>query len=242
MIKQELIKPIIHQYSPADSRKLCTLKGLNNKAGEIMLDVKEAPDSYGYRFRTELKNKYGKLLGKEIFSYFKGKNYMTGQYIEVLPEYRQHNYFFGELLRLASIIELLENKLKQIEIYSKNTAVYFHSKYKFKPAIKNFNERDKVLESIIENEMNGYEDLRLRAKVLQNLIKDTDIPENQRKLCEKTSILADEYINRVLKNDEECKKHPFKNGISMLLSYEDIIKNKEYFNKLFQKQGIDYTI
>ena len=110
---------------------------------------------------------------------------MTGQYIEVLPEYRQHNYFFGELLRLASIIELLENKLKQIEIYSKNTAVYFHSKYKFKPAIKNFNERDKVLESIIENEMNGYEDLRLRAKVLQNLIKDTDIPENQRKrlLC-----------------------------------------------------------
>ncbi len=246
----ELIKPVIRFYESGDTRKLCSLKIPNNKAGELFLDVKQESANIDYRFIAELKNRFGKLLGSETFTMFKDSSDINGLYISVEPEYRNKlkasgtniNYKLGEILRLASIIEILENKIKNFIIYSKNTAIYFHSKYNFKPAITSFEERDYALESIINNKTSSYDDIVEKAKKLLQYSKLEKAPEKQRELCRETNLLLEEYIKKVLSEKDAYKKHPFRRGIQMVLTDDTIRDNRVFFNTLFENHGINYTI
>ena len=193
---------------------------------------------------TELRNKLGKVLGKETFSLKEDETQSTGMTLEVMPEYRQKGFNFGEILRLSSIMVMLKNKIKSFEIYSKNSAIYFHSKYKFEPAITRFNERDNALESIIHNTINNTEFLEFKeeaeALVLKSsLNKDS---KSQRNLCIETNKLLKKYIEKVLEKKNRYKEHPFLSGITMKLTEENILANKKLFNSLFKKHNIDYTI
>ncbi len=67
------------------------------------------------------------------------------------------------MLRLASIMEIIENKSPFIYIFSKDTAVYFHGKYKFEPAIKAFKERNAALETIIQDKSPHFKDLSIKS-------------------------------------------------------------------------------
>lgn len=245
----KLIKPVITTYKSGDTRKLCSLKIPNNKAGELSLNVQEDSTGIGYCFISKLKNRFGKQLGSETFAMNENSQDIGGLYITVEPEYRNKlkepngktGYSFGEILRLASIIEILENKIKNFIIHSKNTAIYFHSKYKFEPAITSFSERNYALESIINNNQKGYEDIVQKAEELLNLAHTTSDSTTQRELCKKTNKLLKRYITRVLSKNE-YKNHPFSYGIQMVLTDETIQANRDFFNKLFKKHGIDYTI
>ena len=51
------------------------------------------------------------------------------------------------------------------------------------------------------------------------------------------------YINKILSGDKkEYKKYPFEWGMSMELTKDDVYQNKDLFNSLFKKHGIDYKI
>ena len=165
------IKPTITTL--ADSKKLCSFRILSNKAGELDLTVQ--PKLFGYNcFISELKNRFNKLLGFEEFTLFNGTQNIDVFFIRVNNEYQRSRYNFGEILRLSSIIEILENKVKNFNIVSKDSAIYFHSKYKFKPNISSFKERDMLLKTVANNEQ--FADLREKAVALQSKILEENLP------------------------------------------------------------------
>jgi len=245
MMKPEMIKPVYTVFRPENPRRMCSFIVPANTAGELSVAVKDDATGTGYRFITEVTNRFGKLLGWEQYTMHKGSDKATGLLITVEPEYRRKSYRLGEILRLTSIIEILENKIKSFEIQSKGSAVYFHSKYKFIPNIKKFFDRDKTLEAIIKNgnANAGFENFARQAKGILSQSKAVVNPEIQRKLCVVTNNLAAAYIQKVLRiSPQEYKKHPFDYGMEMVLTLKNIKSNSEFFNKLFQNHGIDYLI
>lgn len=234
-------KIYIKEASSENPKKLCSFAVNNDILGNLTVETNKYKDDT-YKFITELKNSRGKIFGKEVFSIEDFNKKLQGFYIETNPEYRKKHYRFGELLRLSSIIEMFENGLSKFEIYSKDTAVYFHSKYKFIPDIQNFLDRDKALESIIENTQPGFEEFTKEAKKILEAIRNNPSGPKQRELRDYTNILTTKYIQKVLENKDDYKSHPFKFGMNMLLTKDRILENREFYNELFKNHGIDYQI
>ncbi len=235
-----LIKPILKTASVSDSRIVNTLHTNNKILGDLVTDTRIYNDGHN-RLISEIKNRMGKRLGHEIFALDTERRVMSGYYIEVEPEYRRKNYGFGELLRLSSIITMLENKMTQFEILSKNTAVYFHSKYKFSPSVIGFDDRDNILKSILKNCPNPLDEITKRAIGFVERLKVNPTNEEKRTITRETNILAQDYINRVLSQNVQ-KENPFIGAMDMKLTAEKIFENKDFFNNLFKKHGIDYEI
>ena len=189
-----------------------------------------------------LRDKANKILGSERLVIENNNPNAAGLYIETSPKFRQKGVGIGEILRLSSIILILKNKIKEFEIFSKAEAVYFHSKYKFKPAIKQFSERDIALKNIINNCQNEFEHFGIRAKEILEKCQANKSPESQRHFCVETNQLLKEYLQEVLKTKDKYKSHSFERGFRMILETNEILNNKEYFNSLYEKQGIDYKI
>lgn len=236
-------KPIITNVAQGDTRKLCSFVVPENKFGKLCLDVKMPKAGYGHNFITELRNRFDKLLGYEEFAYFEGSPNMSGLFIRVNDEYKQKGFNFGEILRLSSIIEIMENKVKNFEIISKDTAIYFHAKYKFTPNLA-FSDRDKFLKTLSGDKSNGYEKFSQKAQDLADKLKiakeNADIPQ-QRKICAETNEVLGEYLDKVIAEKSQ-KQHPINFTMPMTLTDENILKNKEFFNQLFKKHGIDYNV
>ena len=242
-IIKPLVKPQWKNFSENDTRRVFEdLQIQNNILGQLSLGIRDYNDGFN-RLVIEIKNAMGKIFGKEIISIDSHNKSMTGYNIIVEPEYRQKHFRFGELLRLASIMEILENKCPFIYIFSKDTAVYFHGKYKFEPVIKSFEERDYALETIINDTSLHFRDLAIKAKIIQNQVKaNKNNAQKQRELTQKTNYIVREYIRRALEEKNPQESHPFRRGMDMMLDAETIRRNKDYFNSLFAKHGIDYKI
>lgn len=189
-----------------------------------------------------LKNSENKILGKELLFLENDNPNASGLYIETSPEYRRKGFGIGEILRLSSIILILKNKIQNFEIYSKPEAIYFHNKYKFSPAIKNFTERDNVLKTVIKNCTEKMSEFKTEAENLLNKSINDKTPEVQRNLCIQTNELLKKYFDTIALKKDEYKSHPFDYGIRMILHSEDILKNSDFFNNLFKKHKIDYQI
>ena len=232
-----LTNSIINSPNINKVKRIPQIKVFNKTLGELTTISHERQF-----YDTELKNKYGKVLARETFS-IKDKDSMSfGYTIEVEPEYRQKGYNLGEILRLSSIIMILENKIKEFQIYSKNSALFFHSKYKFSPRIETTEEADNILSSVINNCNNKYPDIKKDAFDL--LI---EIRRNQNKhfvplLCNQANDLVKYYMSTVLKTKDEYKSHNFHSGFMMALTDKDIYQDKDFFNNLFKKHNIDYKI
>ena len=242
-IIKPLVKPQWKNFSENDTRRIFEdFRIQNNILGPLSLGIRDYNDGFS-RLVIEIKNAMGKIFGKEIISLDSHSNAMTGYNILVEPEYRQKNFRFGELLRLASIMEIIENKSPFIYIFSKDTAVYFHGKYKFEPVIKAFEERNAALETIIHDKSPHFKDLSIKAQNIEDQIKaNINNDQKQRNLTKKTNDIVREYIKRALEEPNPQKNHPFKRGMDMMLDAETIRRNKDYFNNLFEKHGIDYKI
>ena len=193
-------------------------------------------------FETRILCSNGRKLGYEEFIMNTNDN-IEGLYIETEKEFKNKGGRIGELLRLTSIIEFLENKKKNFNIYSKETAIMFHTKYKFEPNITQFTQRNKMLETIIENNNCKDEKLIERAKnIYKDIIKGTIDSEKQRLLCKQTNEITKDYIEYLQKNVDNPKDCNFHYGINMILTREKVLENKDFFNQLFKNHGINYTI
>lgn len=209
------------------------------------LSTVHVKDSYNPQYiTTMLQNSIGKILGYETFTMRNGDSYASGTTLEVLPEYRQKGFKFGELLRLSSIMVMIENKIKEFKIYSKNSAIYFHSKYMFEPDINNFSDCNNALQSVIKNskDKENYQKYYLEAKRILEEINSSDAESLGQDIYPQTNKLIKNYIIKVLENKNEYKKHPFSQGMNMKLSSESIFINKNFFNNLYQQHNIDYKI
>lgn len=235
------IKPIVYKLTKDDSRKICSFIIPYNKAGSLQLEIKKHNNGFGYNFITELKNKFGKLLGFEEFAFYENAKNISGLYIKVSEEYQRKGYNLGEILRLSSIIEIIENKIKNFNIVSKSTAIYFHSKYKFEPNISVFKQRDYFLQKIAENNNEDFKSFSAKAKKIISGVNSDSSPEAQRAYCKETNKLLKEYLRKII-SEKAQKQYPFDTPLEMTLTDKSILDNKTFFNDLFNKHGIDYKI
>lgn len=236
-----MIKPIINSFEDASARKVCSLNIETPMLKNLKAEVKNC-DNGGHQFITEIKNAYNKVLGFEAFSMHENTPTITGLYIQVDPEYRNRHHL-GELLRLISIIELIENKVKNLKIFSKYNAIFFHAKYKFMPDITKFLERDIALNDIVANKTPKTETEAMQASELLRRATTNKSPEEQREMCKQANNIINNYIKKgFLGNNKEYKNDLFTFGMNMVLTRDEIIKNKDFFNELFAKHNIDYKI
>lgn len=235
------VKPIVYKLAKDDSRKICSFIIPDNKVGSLQLEIKKHNNGFGYNFITELKNKFGKLLGFEEFAFFENAKNISGLYIKVNEEYQRKGYNLGEILRLSSIIEIIENKIKNFNIVSKSTAIYFHSKYKFEPNISVFKQRDYFLQKIAENNNEDFKSFSAKAKKIISGVNSDSSPEAQRAYCKETNKLLKEYLRKII-SEKAQKQYPFDTPLEMTLTDKSILDNKKFFNDLFNKHGINYTI
>lgn len=243
MIELQKFRTMLKASEKAYVKSIPKIRTNNPILGEI--HTEHIRDSYNPTYiTTELRNGIDNLLGKEIFSMEEGNPKSIGLTMEIAPEYRQKGFKFGEILRLSSIIMMIQNKIKEFEIYSKHSAIYFHSRYMFEPAITNFTERDLALQSIIKNceGKEEYKEFQREAEeILENSFTHKDA-KIQRDLCNETNILLKKYIAKILEKKSEYREHPFSTGITMKLTDNNIFINKNFFNNLFKKHNIDYEI
>lgn len=199
-------------------------------------------------FLIELKNSLKKVFSEESLIIEPKNQRIRGMNIQTAEEYRAtkkgRKHGFGELIRLTSIMEMLENKCNSISIFSKNTAVYFHGKYKFKPNITDKKNALDILSNIINEKALGYKGMSEKAKKIYQELEEIDtLPDEQKiELFKKINNFINRYIRKVLSEGNCGQGHEFSKGMDMILTKRIIQREKLFFNKKYKTQGIDYKI
>lgn len=195
------------------------------------LDISTKHNISGDSFETNIVNN-GIKLAKEFFDIDKKSKTFNGRKIHTLENYRGKH--LAEILRLSSIITMLENGLKKIQISSFLETMPFHAKYKFKPKVTNSYEAICIIRHIANSKNKEL------AKEASTILK------NQNNLSTgEVCKLAENLIKRFSKNitpKKVTRNRIHVNIIDMTLTKEDVIKNKDFFNSLFKKHNIEYKI
>ena len=177
------------------------------------------------------------------------------EYGHCLFDKRKENYFYlssinnfsegmkgvGSALHLTQIISMLENNIQETKLNSLGSAINFHAKFGYKSDIKSVSEIKSFLTDEIA--MKHYND-EIFSPVISKLQKWY---ANSFAPCEKRIVKGNEIIDDFIKtiNDNKLKyddDYNITSSIKMSLKREDVINNKEYYNNLFNKYGIDYQI
>lgn len=168
------------------------------------------------------------LLGTYDFDLLLDKKELQGEYIKVIETVRKHG--LGELLRLASIIELKANNLNKMTLFSLPEAVKFHRHYGFQPDVKSKNTARLILSEIIETDM--YDDFTKKA---QNLLEC----ENKKELfLEGFNSFISEFIDFCPVEDFPI----FSKGMDMILPAHKIKSNSDFYNERFEKHKINFQV
>ena len=229
------IKP---RFNFIENTKLCAID-LTKERGLTIRTTNKSGNNYLYK--TEIVDTQNNIIGSEIFGLLEIPKEMFCFNMNVSKNFRHRN--LGELLHLTGIINLLENNWPHIKLYSKDDAVYFHSKYQFEPDIVRFAERDSTLKMIAEDTTAEIQEIVFKAKELINRITSNDTPEAQRKFCKDANEITASYINAIQTSSEtRYQHHPFRCGFDMILTALKIKENSKFFNALFKKHHIDYEI
>ena len=147
----------------------------------------------------------------------------------------------GSTMHLSQIIMMLENNIPKIQLYSMPQAVYFHSKFKFEPAITNLEEIKRLLIKNILQPRVGEQRFNKFVSEVTNCMNASSLTP-QEKLKQGNQILYKyiEAVNTYKLNTD--KNYRLSAGFDMTLPKEKVIKYKEFFNNMFEKYGIDYKI
>lgn len=145
----------------------------------------------------------------------------------------------GSIMTLGELITMLENNIDKIELHSLGQAVFFHSKFKFKPALNNIEDlKDYIIGDILMHS----QDNRF-SKVCTLAKKWLYKKDSSAQYIEEGNNILYEYLQTVNKNklnkNKEFEIYP---GFDMVLTRKHVLDNKDYFNKLFKMFGFDYQI
>ena len=180
-------------------------------------------------------------LVQETIEFYKNKN-IVGYDIEVSEKYREKHFGLGELMRLLSIAQMNENHSNLFRLYSRYSALGFHSKYKFQPNIADFNIFDAFLKKIAAEKSPYMKDFVDTAQKFDDENWTSVAFTND--WINKANAFINDYLEKLAELKIPREKHymaiPF--YVDMKLSRENLLKNKNFYNALFEKHGIDYKI
>lgn len=146
----------------------------------------------------------------------------------------------GSAMRLGHIITMMENDINKIELFSLGRAIYFHSKFKFEPDIK---DNEKIAQCIKHNILPNKDDKRFEniIRAAENWLENKNLSQQEKPQTGNHIIYNYcQTINKYKLNKD--KKYEIKLGFEMELSKQKVLYNKDFFNNLFSKFGIDYKI
>ncbi len=235
--KIDLVKPI-WKYSDNKLLQIPKFELEHKTLGKLRVNVYNHANNLN-NFSCKITDTKNEKLGINTFGLNENKNVLLGFYMQTHIGYRGEG--LGELLRLISIMILDKNKNNAIDIFSKEGAIYFHAKYKFVPNVKAFIERNFALKDIASDKTPELKKIALEAGKLLDKISYTKDSAELRNINKPANKCIKEYIGKVIKNGN-INEHKFNYGFEMQLNNENIIKNKEFFNELFKKHGIDYKL
>lgn len=208
------------------TNKLFAPKQVATKLGTCAVQIERIPlDKELYELSL---NHEGQKLASELFQITKNGKSMLGLEIITKEPYRQKGFRFGEILRLFSVMELMQNKLSNIMIISRPKAVIFHKKYKFKPDLGMESIARTVLEKI------SRDDIEKPAERAKKCLSDFNIDE--------ANDITDEFLSTIICDNLEPRRHELSVGIPMTLDADEVKKHSEFFNNLYKKHGLDFTI
>lgn len=190
-----------------------------------------------HHIKTVLRNANGQQMGKYSYTMdTRGKEIACG-YIKTDEPFRHRG--IAEIMRLSSIMEIKENKISKLEILALPNAIPFHSKYKFSSNIQDKYKALSVLDSIANKTEVDDKYKKAALKYRKVLKKMGFVPSLDEKSAKSVNKFIDKYIEG---NKNNWDKANFGEGLPMILTDKDIQQNSEFFNQLFQKHGIDYTV
>lgn len=183
-------------------------------------------------FFTTLRSSNKSTVGTH--SYFIDSDIMYGLKMET--DLAQRNRGFGEFMRLISLITMKENHLKEIKIESLLPAIPFHRKYFFEPDIERNPFPIKILLGNIKDDVTLPEQFRTSAKDL--------LQRPQENFTQKINQLIAKIIDKKLFSRQHLSTPSgYKYcTIPMRLTSGTLNRNRDFFNALFKKHGIDYEI
>ena len=214
----------------------------DNNLGKLKIKVKDRFINEARRDEIEIainKSGFSRPLAKETLNIFENKN-IFGKNIEVQEKFRNKNLRLGELMRLMSVAQMNENKSPLMRIFSRNSAVYFHAKYKFQPDIDEYSTINNVINPILLEKHPLLTEFAQEAQQYKDEIWTTDSFNDE--WLDRVNDFLDRYIQKVIEHKLPVQQHPINSYINMKLTRENLLKNRDFFNQLFTKHGIDYTI
>ncbi len=200
------------------------------------------------RFETLINVRETKNLARNEFLIDKEEKTLKNAGMDVWST-RQRGKGLGVVLHLNNIIELMENDLDKIELYSMGQAVLFHGKCKFQPALRDKDDIETALHTV---SLKDYKKFPHIENVVQKAIVYLDevlftggaYCLNEKNLKKANDIVSEyiETINTQKLSPQEREDFGFSSGFDMVLTKEKILENKDFFNSLFEKFKIDYKI
>lgn len=148
---------------------------------------------------------------------------------------RKQGLGLGELLRLASIIQMKENGIEKMIMESVPSAMPFHIKYRLTPNITEKKDLIKALKKISSSEYSVGSFPQEAEKILEDIAKKGF----SLKYFKEVNSLIAKYIRGNAKRWSEAE---IDMQMPMCLTKSDIKKYASFYNKLFKKHEIDYKI
>lgn len=210
--------------------------------------VKMSYDPIKGEYSTDIYNERNENIAKNQFVINRDKKELYATNMDVWKQ-KDRNKGLGGILHLNNIIEMMENKLKTIRVFSLAPAVFFHGKYQFEPQLTNYDDIIEAMYTISTKDCSDIPKLKpivdRASEHFDNIFYSSGFnPKFDKNIKNANEIIRD-YIKTVNKEKltpEQKEYYNFNQGFTMILSKENVIQNKDFFNNLFKKHSIDYEI
>ncbi|MDY6359085.1 MAG: hypothetical protein SPL73_06325 [Cyanobacteriota bacterium] len=188
---------------------------------------------------TQVTDTSGSVLGYYTYSIDPIERKISYGILQTYPDFRSKGV--GEIMRLSSLMELKENFIKAIEIDSLENAVPFHAKYKFLPDIKQRSLALGFLDQIAKNPKIKKKYSKKAQELSFEISNGDECNPLTRNEAKKVNKFILKYIKAHKANWQDAKFNDDQ-YLPMILTKDKIKSFSQFFNKLFKKHGIDYTV
>ncbi|MBQ8168051.1 hypothetical protein IJZ97_01380 [bacterium] len=219
-----------------DSRKTSSFEVEHPSLNTLNVSSHKLKKTHNDEFVSSVVNSANRILATEKILINKSKHELYGCSIKTNERYRYNS--LGEILRLSGIITMFENKANKMRICSIGDAAVFHAKYKFEPDISTPLDAEFMLYRIADSKSKKY------SQKAHEILNEYDFDKcDDEQLQNSANSLVKELLDDIVYNKYDYDRKDLKHwSLDMVLTKENVLNNKEFFNNLYKKHGIEYEI
>ena len=230
------------------SLKLVSSYKIGTNSGKDVFVKVRANNVLKNEYKTIVSSNRAKSIARTNFEFDKKSKILHCSTMDVFDK-KQRDKGYGAVMHLINIMELMKNNFDKIELIAMPNAILFHGKCKFAPVLKDFHDILTTMLAISQKNTKKYKDLKpvvdKAGKYFDEVYSTSGIFCLNEDKLKYANEIAKEYLNIISTkklSPEERKEYGINLVMYMELTKEEILKNKDFFNKLFKKFNIDYKI